>query len=86
MFDCPPFAGASHPGLYFIYDQQDAIFVAQFAQRRVETVWWDDIAALALDGLHQYPRHLIRGQDMVENLLIDIAYDCLAVVFALFPF
>jgi hypothetical protein len=52
VFDRPPLPGPPHTTLDFIRDQQNAVLVAQFAQRREEAIRWDHVSALSLDWFH----------------------------------
>ena len=81
VFDRPPFAGAPHAALHFVHDQQDAVFIAQLAQRREESVRRDNVSAFALDRFDQDTRDLIAGYVVTENFLFDETDNRFAVIF-----
>ena len=54
------------PRLHLVGDQQDAVPVAQLAQRRQEARRRHVIAAFALDRLDEDGRHLVRRRDALE--------------------
>ena len=67
-----PGAGAAHPGLYFIKDQQPAVPVAQIPQRFQVTRIRDDDPAFSLYGFKHYRDNpfarvfkLLQGRDIV---------------------
>src|SRR5579871_5771548 len=51
---------ASDARLHLIEDEQNAVAVAQRAQPLEESLWWNQVATLALDGLHEDRRHFLR--------------------------
>jgi len=68
------------PDCNLIGDQQDAVFVAQPAQARKERIGWDDVAALALNGLDQDGGHIFRRGFIGEDDVLDVVDDGIAVV------
>src|SRR5262249_5590194 len=66
----PQMAGAPHPGLHFVEDEQDAVLVADAAQPQEELWPGDDVAALALDGLDEDRGDLL-GRDAVLEQRLD---------------
>jgi hypothetical protein len=80
VLDCPPFAGAPHTALHFIYDQENAVSVTQLAQAREERRRRHNVAALALDRLHHHSGHLVRRDEVFENDPFDVVDDRFAIV------
>ncbi len=85
MLDRPPLAGAAHPALDLVGDEQDIVLIAKFAQGGEEAGGRDDIAALALDGLDQDAGDLVGWDDMTEDLVLDVADDGLTVILPRLP-
>ncbi|MPM64296.1 hypothetical protein SDC9_111182 [bioreactor metagenome] len=63
------FAGASVAGLDFIEDEQDALLITDLAERLDEAGRWDDVAAFALDRLHEDGGHRTRIADVGEQIV-----------------
>jgi hypothetical protein len=61
--------GAAEPRLDLVDDEQDPVLVAQVAQARHELLRRDVVAALALDGLDEDRRHVLRRADLPEDPL-----------------
>ena len=59
---------ATHPRLDLIRDEKDAVPGGQLPQARQEVVRWNQVAALALDGLDKDRGDAFRGRDGVEQL------------------
>ncbi len=55
----PPLAGAAHPRLHFIGNQQNAVLVAKLAQRREEARRRHNVTTLTLDRFNQDARNFI---------------------------
>ncbi len=81
VLDGPPASRASHAGLHFVYDQQNAVAVAQLAQQREKAGRRHDVAAFALDRLDQDGGHVFRRDQALEDCLLQVVDDGLAVVF-----
>ncbi|OGN84948.1 MAG: hypothetical protein A2X23_01630 [Chloroflexi bacterium GWC2_73_18] len=71
MLDRPHLAGAAHPRLDLVGDEQDAVLVADPSQAGEEVVVGDEVAALALDRLHHDGGDLARRHQVPEDLPLD---------------
>src|SRR5205823_6219311 len=69
VLDRQEVAGATHAALDLVRHQQDAVLQGQIAQPRKEVVRWHEIAALALDRLHEHGGDALRRSDGAEQLL-----------------
>src|SRR5262245_26005113 len=80
----PPLTGSTHATLYFIGNQHDSIFIAQFTQCGEETIRRNDITAFALNGLDQNTSNLIPGDVVPKYLLFNKTDNGLTIIFAKF--
>ena len=71
VLDRPPFTGAPHTALYFICDQQDAIFITQFAQAQGKIHLAGRVSAFALDRFHKNASDLIARDIVTKDFLFD---------------
>src|SRR5262245_62810115 len=62
---------SAHARLHLVHDEQDSVLAREIAQTLQEHVWRNDVAALALDWLDDQRRHLVRRNEMHEELLLD---------------
>ena len=69
MLDGEHFSGASDAALHFIGDEDDAVFVADFADHGEKFAWWNDEAAFAEHGLRDDRGHLIGGNNALKSVL-----------------
>src|SRR4030067_3072745 len=70
MFDSPPFTRAPHPRLNLVYDQQHIVAITQLSQCGEESWRRHYVAALTLDGFHQYARHVSGWQKVAKNFFL----------------
>jgi hypothetical protein len=68
MLERPHLAGAAHPGLDLVQDQQDAVPVAQLPHEPQPSRRGHHVAALTGDGLDQHRRHVVGHHELVEQL------------------
>ena len=73
VIDRPHPSGAPRPGLDLVGDEQDPVAIADLAKALEEAVLRDDVAALALDRLHDDRRDLTGGHELVEEDLVEPA-------------
>ena len=71
MLDGEHASRASHARLHFVRDEKDAVLLRDRPEPLHELVGRDDIAPLALDGLDDNGRHLLRGYQMKEEPLLQ---------------
>src|SRR5690606_33104812 len=83
MLDGPPLARPPDTALYLVGDEQDAVAVTQVAQRREEAGRGHDIAALTKDRLDEDGGNLVAGHEALENRVLNVIHDHLAVVLAI---
>ncbi len=72
VLDREHLAGAPHPGLDFVGDEEDAMLLRDRAQALHELVGRHDVAALALNRLHDDRRDLVGRHQVQEDLLFEI--------------
>ena len=73
VFDGPPLAGASHAGLDFVDDQQDAVLVADAAEFLEESGGRGKVSAFALDGFDDDGGALFGRKLGAEDPVFDVA-------------
>ena len=73
VFDGPPLTGASHAGLDFVDDQQDAVLVADAAQFLEESRGRGKVSAFALDGFDDDGGALLGRNFGAEDPVFDVA-------------
>src|ERR1043166_4264350 len=67
----PHLAGASHAALHLVAHQQDAVAVAQLAQRLHIAGRRHDVAAFPLDRLHENRGRALRVEPLGEQVVLD---------------
>src|SRR5262249_11301136 len=68
----PPFSRASHAGLDFISDQQNAVLAAEFLEPAQKFRWSDDIAAFALNRLNENRGDFLGIDDTLEEFSFNM--------------
>ena len=54
--------------------QRDLVAVAEVAQRGIEVVCRDNVAAFALDRFHEYARYFVGRHQVAEHGLLDVVH------------
>src|SRR6185436_7949185 len=82
VLDCPELSCAAHARLHFIYDQHDAMLIADSPKRGHEVCLRNDISAFALHGLDNNGSAVLGRNCGLEYCLFYITGDTLADAFA----
>ena len=74
VFHCEHLARAAEARLHLVRDEQDAVSVAEFAQRLHPALGRHDVAAFPLDGFHEDGGDLIGRHLRAEQFLLDFSH------------
>src|SRR6266478_2851862 len=68
----PPFPCTTHPGLYFVYDEQYAVLPANSQQLPKKEFGRRDVSAFALNRLDNDPCDVLGIEEPLEDLVLQL--------------